>query len=169
LPLALVVLRAETLGNGLTWQAGIFDNQIFRQVASILAAVKTTPKPKAAASTPTIPVPDELAFGRHLQQLRKQSGLSQAELAKRLGIHQSLISQYERGYLRLHGGLIVRLAVALDVTPDALLSAGNLESAGTMPPIDRRFLRRFQKIERLSPHDKKLLLGTIDAFLAAVT
>ncbi|MBP9825310.1 MAG: helix-turn-helix transcriptional regulator [Thermoanaerobaculia bacterium] len=131
--------------------------------------MKTTPKTKPDASTPTIPVPDELSFGRHLQQLRKRRGLSQVELALRLGIHQSLISQYERGYLRLHGGLIVRLAAALDVTPDALLSAQELESSRPAPTTDRRFLRRLQKIDRLSAHDKKLLLGTIDAFLAKVS
>lgn len=140
-----------------------------RQGAPTLGAVKTTAKPRAAASTPTIPVPDELAFGRHLQQLRKRRGLSQTELAERLGIHQSLISQYERGYLRLHGGLIVRLAAALDVTPDALLTARELEAARHEPKIDRRFLRRLQKIDKLSAHDKKLLLGTIDAFLAKVS
>ncbi|MGH7857288.1 MAG: helix-turn-helix domain-containing protein [Candidatus Binatia bacterium] len=131
--------------------------------------MKTTPKTKATASTPPIPVPDEHSFGRHLQQLRKKRGLSQVELAERLGIHQSLISQYERGYLRLHGGLIVRLAAALEVTPDALLTARDLSTDRQVPTIDRRFLRRLQKIDRLSAHEKKLLLGTIDAFLAKVS
>ena len=55
-------------------------------------------------------MPDDKAFGRRLQDIRKRRGLSQVDVARRLGIHQSLISQYERGYLRLHGALLVRLA-----------------------------------------------------------
>lgn len=95
--------------------------------------------------------------------------MSQAEVAQRLGLHPSLISQYERGYLRLHGALIVRLAAALQTTPDQILSAKDLEENGQEPVIDRRFLRRLQKVDRLSAHDKKLLLGTIDAFLSKVS
>lgn len=115
-------------------------------------------------------MPDEKQFGRRLAQLRKRRGLSQVEVAKRLGIHQSLISQYERGYLRLHGALVVRLAAVLDTTPDQILGTGELADGEPQPPtIDRRFLRRLEKISRLSAHEKKLLLGTIDAFLSKVS
>jgi transcriptional regulator with XRE-family HTH domain len=119
---------------------------------------------------PVVPIPDDKQFGKRLQQLRKRRGLSQVEVAKRLGIHQSLISQYERGYLRLHGALVVRLAAVLDTSPDQILSIGELaDSEPQRPAIDRRFLRRLEKISRLSPHEKKLLLGTIDAFLSKVS
>ncbi len=115
-----------------------------------------------------VPLPDDKAFGRRLQEIRKRRGLSQVEVAQRLGIHQSLISQYERGYLRLHGALLVRLAVVLDTTPDEILS---LKDAKALPDQvqDRRFVRRLQKIQKLSPHEKKILLGTIDAFLSKVS
>lgn len=116
-----------------------------------------------------IPIPDKLAIGEKLQQVRKRRGLSQVELAKRLGIHQSLISQYERGYLRLHGALIVRLAAALEVTPDTLLASALGKDTPPEAPVDRRFLRRLQKIDKLSSHEKKILLCTIDAFLAKVS
>ena len=103
-----------------------------------------------------------------LKDIRKRRGLSQVELAQRLGVHQSLISQYERGYLRLHGALLVRFAQILATTPDEILTV--------KPPrhddgygVDRRFLRRLRKIDRLSNHDKRLLLGTIDAFLSKVS
>lgn len=115
-----------------------------------------------------VPLPDDKAFGRRLQEIRKRRGLSQVEVAQRLGIHQSLISQYERGYLRLHGALLVRLAVVLDTTPDEILA---LKDAKALPDQvqDRRFVRRLQKIQKLSSHEKKILLGTIDAFLSKVS
>lgn len=123
-----------------------------------------------ADSTSTIPLPDDTAFGKRLQEIRKRRGLSQVELAYRLGIHQSLISQYERGYLRLHGALLVRLAQALKTTPDEILALKASKANGESPhTIDRRFLRRLQKVDKLSTRDKKLLLGTIDAFLSKVS
>ena len=111
-------------------------------------------------------MPDDKLFGRRLQDIRKRRGLSQVEVAERLGIHQSLISQYERGYLRLHGALLVRLATALKTTPDEILAIKQIGSNGDSHPLDRRFLRRLQKVDKLTAHQKKLLLGTIDAFLS---
>jgi transcriptional regulator with XRE-family HTH domain len=111
-------------------------------------------------------VPDDKAFGRRLQEIRKRRGLSQVDVARRLDIHQSLISQYERGYLRLHGALLVRLAQVLDTTPDEILAVKGISDDGKAPAIDRRFLRRLQRIGKLTAHQKKILLGTIDAFLS---
>jgi len=113
-----------------------------------------------------VPMPDDKLFGRRLQEIRKRRGLSQVDVAQRLGIHQSLISQYERGYLRLHGALLVRLASALKTTPDEILAIKQIGSNGDSQPLDRRFLRRLQKVDKLTAHQKKLLLGTIDAFLS---
>lgn len=111
-------------------------------------------------------MPDDKAFGRRLQEIRKRRGLSQVEVAQRLDIHQSLISQYERGYLRMHGALLVRLAQVLGTTPDEILSVKKSNGNAETPTMDRRFLRRLQQIDRLTPHQKKILLGTIDAFLS---
>jgi len=121
---------------------------------------------KPAPSADEIPMPDDQLFGTRLKDIRKRRGLSQVELAARLGVHQSLISQYERGYLRLHGALLVRLAQALDSTPDEILAVKTAPAADDVARIDRRFLRRLQRVDTLSAHQKKILLATIDAFLA---
>jgi transcriptional regulator with XRE-family HTH domain len=123
---------------------------------------------KAAESVP-VPLPDDKAFGLRLQEIRKRRGLSQVEVARKLGIHQSLISQYERGYLRLHGALLVRLAQVLKTTPDAILAVKQFAPDGESATLDRRFVRRLQRLDKLSPHQKKILLGTIDAFLSKVS
>lgn len=112
-------------------------------------------------------MPDDKAFGQRLKEIRKRRGVSQVDLARRLGIHQSLISQYECGYLRLHGALLVRLAQALQTTPDEILAVKAPQ--GDDQALDRRFLRRLRQLDKLSPHQKKILLGTIDAFLSKVS
>jgi transcriptional regulator with XRE-family HTH domain len=124
---------------------------------------------KVTPSVPPVPLPDDKAFGMRLQEIRKRRGLSQVEVAQKLGIHQSLISQYERGYLRLHGALLVRLAQVLKTTPDAILAVKKDAQNGDSHTLDRRFVRRLQKIGKLSTHQKKILLGTIDAFLSKVS
>lgn len=106
---------------------------------------------------------DEKAIGARIRQLRLQRGLTQVELAERLGIDQSLISEYERGVVRVHGSLIVGFAKLLKVSTDQLLGVEKLKTNGLVG--DRRFLRRLQQIEKLSKREKQLLLGTIDKFL----
>jgi transcriptional regulator with XRE-family HTH domain len=56
-----------------------------------------------------------------LVRLRKERGLTQAQMAKRLGVSQPVVSDYERGGLRLHGELILRVAEILDVSANELL------------------------------------------------
>lgn len=123
----------------------------------------------SAKNSAQVTVPDEKAIGLRLQEIRKRRGKSQVEVAQRLGIHQSLISQYERGYLRLHGALLLRFAEVLRTTPDEILGVRQINENEFDRSPDRRFLRRLQKVGKLSAHDKKLLLGTIDAFLAKVS
>lgn len=126
-------------------------------------------KTAAPAPPPVVPEPDDARFGQRLKALRKRRGLSQVELAQRLGIHASLISQYECGYLRLHGALLVRLAQALQTTPDEILGTEATTAAEEFPVIDRRFVRRLKHVDKLSRHQQRILLATIDAFLAKVS
>src|SRR5512145_880565 len=114
---------------------------------------------KVAGAPKVVPMPDDKAFGARLQEIRKRRQMSQVEVAQRLGIHPSLVSQYERGYLRLHGALLVRMGEVLKTTPDEILAVSQIRSNGDEHPIDRRFLRRLKQVDKLSSHDKKLLLG----------
>jgi transcriptional regulator with XRE-family HTH domain len=107
--------------------------------------------------------PVEAAIGKRLRELRDTHGLTQADLAKRLGIPQSVVSDYERGIVRVHGQALIGLAKALKTTTDEIL--GLKESNGHRVMQDRRFLRRLSKIDRLPRRDKQTLLGTIDALV----
>lgn len=62
-----------------------------------------------------------IRFGPRLRELRSQSGLTQAELATKAGIRQASITDYERGKTDATWTMVVRLAHALGVTPDAFL------------------------------------------------
>jgi transcriptional regulator with XRE-family HTH domain len=94
---------------------------------------------------------------------RRERGLTQVELAERVGIAQPIVSDYERGELRLHGQLIVRLTEILGVTADELL--GLAPASPARPVTHRRLVRRLQAIDRLPRRDQQALYRTIDAFL----
>lgn len=72
---------------------------------------------------------DPKNFGKNLASLRKIRGWTQEELAARSGFQPSAISHYETGTREPMLTAIVKLARALNLTPNSLL--------GTAPVIPR--------------------------------
>lgn len=54
-------------------------------------------------------------FGQRIKSLRKRRGLTQRDLAQRVGVHVSFLGDVERGYKGCGIETIVRIADALDV------------------------------------------------------
>lgn len=111
-----------------------------------------------------IPV-DAKTIGKRLRDIRNGQGMTQVQLAAKLGMPQALLSDYERGKLRVHGGLIVSFTKALKVSADEILGLKEMPSNGHLK--DRALVRRVQKMEKLSKRERRILLGTIDTFLKA--
>ena len=63
----------------------------------------------------------EISFGRVLQQLRRERGLSQEELGFRSGYHRTYISLLERGLKSPSLSTIFQLAEALEVDPSQMI------------------------------------------------
>lgn len=106
-------------------------------------------------------------FGRRLKRIRKAKGLTQVELARLLGTTQSVLSDYERGKLRLNAYLIVRLAKTLDVSTDYLLGY-KATGSPRRRSIDRHFRQRLEQVSLLPLTEKKALLKTLDGYLRGV-
>jgi transcriptional regulator with XRE-family HTH domain len=105
-------------------------------------------------------------IAERLVRLRKERGITQQELAERLGVSQPIISDYENGVLRLHAEVIMKLAEILGVSSDEML--GLARPASTNGGIKhRRFVRRLQQLDRLPARDQQAILRTLDAFLKA--
>jgi transcriptional regulator with XRE-family HTH domain len=102
-------------------------------------------------------------IGERIARLRKERGITQVEMADRLGLSQPVVSDYERGSLRVHGELIAMLAKILRVSADEILG---LEKTSTpRGPRDSAIARRLRDIDKLSKRDRDALARTIDAFL----
>jgi len=57
-----------------------------------------------------------------LRQLRRDAGLTQAEVARRLDVAQSFVSKYESGERRLDVIELRHVAVAIGTTLDVVIS-----------------------------------------------
>jgi transcriptional regulator with XRE-family HTH domain len=107
----------------------------------------------------------DATLGQRIARLRKERGFTQLELAEKIGIIRGLISDYERDRLRPHYEMIIRLAMALEVTADELLGLKSSSKNNAKPSLT--ILRRLKRIEKLPSGQKKTLLRTIDLFLKA--
>lgn len=73
----------------------------------------------------------------NLRSLRLAAGITQAELSKQIGISQSAISVYERGFLPLSGmseQLAERIAAALHCTPAEIKDEKYIEEPKKQEP-----------------------------------
>jgi transcriptional regulator with XRE-family HTH domain len=66
--------------------------------------------------------PDKI-FGKALAQFRIHKGLSQEELGFQAGVHRTYVSQIERGLKSPTLNTIVRIARALNIPAEKLVSA----------------------------------------------
>ena len=106
---------------------------------------------------------DEKTIARRLREIRKKRGKAQAAMATALGIDQTLVSAYERGTVRLHGGIVAAFARALRVSSDEILGLKENKQHDIFK--DRRFIRRLERIDKLPKRAKDALLKTIDTYL----
>lgn len=112
-----------------------------------------------------------LAIGRRLAEFRKARGITQVELAERLGVSQAVISQWEKGRRLLHGELIATFAEILRVSADELLGVRHGKSrrppSPIIPAVDKGLARKFALLQSLSRRDRETVSRTIDALVAA--
>jgi transcriptional regulator with XRE-family HTH domain len=82
-------------------------------------------------------------IGDRLREERVRAGLSQRELARRLGLSASLISQLESGVSKPSVGTLYAIVTELDVSLDRIIRGDDYpepaepESAATMAPVVR--------------------------------
>lgn len=134
------------------------------------AIMATQAKKKKVATTTTDAAEVEMAdetHGQRLGRLRRARGLTQVELAQRVGTIQALVSDYERDRLRLNAEVTVQLARALSVSTDVLLGVVEVPAASGLVQRAGRLNRRLRKMEQLPPADQRAVLRFIDALAAS--
>ncbi len=103
-----------------------------------------------------------VTFGKKLREAREAQGLSQQELAKKIGSVHTVIGRYERDEMKPSVDVVKALAEALGTTAGYLLG----ESQDMDLLKDPTMLKRFNEISALPDEDKKCIYTFLDAFLA---
>lgn len=106
---------------------------------------------------------DNAKIGEHIARCRRDRGLTQKELAERLGVTQPVVSDYENDVIRIPADVVIQLAAILAVSADELLGITGSDTAKGIQ--NRRLNRRLLAIEKLDKRDQEALLRTIDAFV----
>ena len=87
-------------------------------------------------------------FGQRLAALRKEKGLSQAELAKHLGMPQTTYSGYETGNRRVTLEFIIRLARFFSVSPTLLVMGEEFVSQDSMRLEELAMIKKYRALGR---------------------
>ena len=113
-------------------------------------------------------LPTTKVIGKRLAELRSQKGLSQSELARRTGVAQNVISEYESGKTRMNGAVIACFVMALNVSADEMLAVQDVKRRAKPKPVSRKVQQRADMLEDLPASSKKHILRTIDILLKGV-
>lgn len=102
-------------------------------------------------------------FGERLVKLRKVKGITQKELAEKIGTSQRMIAYYEGPSNCIAANLLPYIAKALKVSVDELL--GLKQTKDDFVPQNMRLWKKLRDIEKLSAKDQKAVMHYIEALL----
>lgn len=98
-----------------------------------------------------------------LREARDKTGLSRAEVAPFLGLHEQVYGRYERNEAKMHVVRLIHLSEVLDFSPiDVIMAVAPYRFGKTRAEADKR--RKLIKVVESLPADAvESLLGLVDA------
>ncbi len=115
-------------------------------------------------------------IGEQIKTARKAKGVSQEELAVRLGVVRQTVSKWENGMSVPDADVLIQIAELLDVPVSQLLGmepeSGVQDMAGELARLNKEFAAKIQKEKLRAELDKKrgvILLLSFGTLIAAMT
>jgi transcriptional regulator with XRE-family HTH domain len=96
-----------------------------------------------------------MTIGEHIMLLRKQKGISQSELGKKIGTSGDIIGRYERDLMTPGVDVIIKISDALSISIDYLVGKTTLL-------LDQDTLKRLEEINALNEDAKSYILQHVD-------
>lgn len=103
-------------------------------------------------------------FGKRLTKARTEKGFSQTELGEIVGVHYTQIGRYEKKGVVPAGDVLSKIANALGVSADYLMS-GTTNDLANSTLNDKELIALFKRLEVLPKDKKKVVKDLMDAFL----
>ncbi|HEY0683002.1 MAG TPA: helix-turn-helix transcriptional regulator [Steroidobacter sp.] len=105
------------------------------------------------------------ALGAHIAQLRKERGMTQAELARAIGVSQQAVFAYELGDRRVSVLILTRIAKVFTVRVEELIGLARPVGIrkGRLSP---RAMRHAERLQALSKTQQRFVIRIIDVLEA---
>ncbi len=103
------------------------------------------------------------AFGERLAAAREELGLSQMELAQRLGVSQKVITYWERNEVALRSEQLTAIAEALGIPVEELLGQPKLKVRSTGPVGKARLI--FEAVSKLPRRQQEKIFDILEPFV----
>ena len=100
-----------------------------------------------------------MSFGKRLLEARKKKGISQEELADKLGTKGPYIGRYERDEMKPSIEAVAKISDILESSIDWLVGHTDLEPSKSM-------LRRIQEVTKMPSKEREHVFAMLDAFIA---
>ena len=114
-------------------------------------------------------------FGNFVCHLREKNGLTQAEVAYRLGVTAAAVSKWENGSSKPRVEILFQLAEMLGVRPEELMAGHYIEDERLDSEAVRQINERYEYLRRIDLHNetgtkvRRLVAGFIDWNLIGAT
>lgn len=105
------------------------------------------------------------ALGQRIAQYRKEQGLTQVQLAEKLGIAQQTMAHYEGGSLRIAVALLKPLAQELNVSIEELINEPKTAAKGKRGPSSK-LQQQVEQISHMPRSKQKFISEMLDALIA---
>lgn len=118
---------------------------------------------------------NDYQFGNFVCRLREQKNMTQAELARMLGVTPAAVSKWENGSSKPRTEVLFRLAEILGVRPEELMAGHLIENPTLDPEVVKQINERYehlQKVEVCNRSDaklKRILAWLVDWFTIGMT
>ncbi len=111
---------------------------------------------------------NDYRFGNFVYMLREKKGLTQAEIAQRLGVTPAAVSKWENGSSKPRVEVLFQLAGILDVRPEELMAGQYIVEETLNPDAVRQINERYEYLKKIDSFDtttvkmRRLLAWIID-------
>jgi transcriptional regulator with XRE-family HTH domain len=101
-----------------------------------------------------IGMPEVAAIGSRLRRLRKERGLTQAELARQIGIQQSDLSRMEQGEYRVSLDNLFKILAVFDLDLADFFREKQVTAGQRSQPLSRQDMKVLHLLRELSPEGR---------------
>jgi len=106
-------------------------------------------------------------LGARVAGLRKARGLTQAELARAIGLSQQAVFAYELGERRISVLVLCKLAKVFDISVEELIGLNRPVRAQKRSRLSPRAVRHAERIQALTKTQQRFVVRIVDTLEAA--